>query len=641
MILRHHNLSYRMSKKLKLLSVSRQKIEVIIFFVIFYLYLWLVVDLRLIPNVGGIITNFPVFYCRWNFFSDTCVLPGGPVDYISYFLVQFFYISWAGAIIVTLQAWLIYYFNVKFLDSLKMSKFYYVSFVSPIIILGLCNKYMYFFNIASGLLVALVFVNLYTLLAKEKKESLSLLVFMILSILLYPIAGASLLLFAILCMTHELIGRSRKVVPMAELVIALAVTFVGGVYIYDIGILEAFTRLLPIHSDFKFINNTKYTLIACILYLFLPLISSLFWLIQKIPYPDFRRSNRIDRAYQTINQKTLFYHSLARFLIMLILASLALYFTYDRTNKNVYTADYYANHRNWSKALEIADGEIKCPFILFIVNRALYNKGRFAQDMFLYPQQVSAPFYGTNAPQKYFKGLYQGIDLCLDLGLINHAEHSSWQKIEEFGPLPEFLKRLAIIKMVKGNMNAARVYLNTLSKTIFHTDWSKQYLAKLDADPTLSSDEYIQHFRSIMLKSDHLLGRGVDLWALTRLLEDNRKNKMAFEYLMAMCLLNKHPESIVKNLHRLPDFDYKETPQTYEEAYFLCLLWGSKGKFPKWVQISEKSKKRFDAFDQFMRRHAEDRQAVINEMTTTFRNTYYEYCYYGYKNNLGSKGGKK
>ena len=79
-------------------------IQSFIFFILFYLYLWLEVDPRLIYHGGGMITNFPVFFRGWVFFQQFIAYPGGPVEYLSAFLSQLFYYSWAGALIVTLQA---------------------------------------------------------------------------------------------------------------------------------------------------------------------------------------------------------------------------------------------------------------------------------------------------------------------------------------------------------------------------------------------------------------------------------------------------------------------------------------------------------------------------------------------------------
>jgi hypothetical protein len=97
-------ISYR---KLSNQSLGRAA-RTLLFFILFYLYLWLeVVDLRLIYHGGGMITNFPVFYRGWTFFRPFLSYPGGPVEYVCAFLSQLLYIGWAGAIVVTAQAWLI------------------------------------------------------------------------------------------------------------------------------------------------------------------------------------------------------------------------------------------------------------------------------------------------------------------------------------------------------------------------------------------------------------------------------------------------------------------------------------------------------------------------------------------------------
>ena len=68
----------------------------LLFFIFFYLYLWLGVDLHLIYHGGGVITNFPPFYKDWAFFREFVTYPGGLVEYISAFLSQFLYYPCAG-----------------------------------------------------------------------------------------------------------------------------------------------------------------------------------------------------------------------------------------------------------------------------------------------------------------------------------------------------------------------------------------------------------------------------------------------------------------------------------------------------------------------------------------------------------------
>ena len=91
---------------------------------------------------------------------------------------------------------------------------------------------------------------------------------------------------------------------------------------------------------------------------------------------------------------------------------------------------------------------------------------------------------------------------------------------------------MALINMVKGNTEAAKIYLKVLSKTLFDGDWADRYLAAIEADPELPGDERIGRLRSVALEKDHsTVFMPAELVYLT-LLEENSKNKMAFEYLI-------------------------------------------------------------------------------------------------------------
>ncbi|MHC4418598.1 MAG: DUF6057 family protein, partial [Planctomycetota bacterium] len=147
-------ISYR---KLSNQSLGRAA-RTLLFFILFYLYLWLEVDLRLIYHGGGMITNFPVFYRGWTFFHPFLSYPGGPVEYVCAFLSQLLYIGWAGAIVVTAQAWLICLCTGYFLKTIRASGLRLLRFVPPVLILITYTQYTYHFVTTTALLTSLLFV---------------------------------------------------------------------------------------------------------------------------------------------------------------------------------------------------------------------------------------------------------------------------------------------------------------------------------------------------------------------------------------------------------------------------------------------------------------------------------------------------
>ncbi len=155
-----------------------------VFFTFFYLYLWLEVDLRFIYHGGGIIRDFPIFFRGWAFFMEFTSYPGGLVEYLSAFLAQFFYYSWAGALVVTLQAWFIYACVATFIKAMNAHRFHLVCFIPPTLLLVLYTRYTYYFANTTALFVALVFVSLY-LKITPKNKLMGLVLFVFLSVIFF------------------------------------------------------------------------------------------------------------------------------------------------------------------------------------------------------------------------------------------------------------------------------------------------------------------------------------------------------------------------------------------------------------------------------------------------------------------------
>jgi hypothetical protein len=186
-------------------------IRSLIFFIGFYLYLLLDVDLRLIYNGAGEILNFPAFFRGWAFFQEFISRPGGLVQYTAAFLSQLFYIGWAGALVATLQAWLICVFVGYFLKAINCPRLRWVRFVPPILLLVIYTQYTYRFVTITAFLVALLFVCLYLRIIPKglRLGWFRVVVFLVLSVILYYLAGPAYLLFALLCAIYEMLFKGR------------------------------------------------------------------------------------------------------------------------------------------------------------------------------------------------------------------------------------------------------------------------------------------------------------------------------------------------------------------------------------------------------------------------------------------------
>ena len=246
----------------------------LLFFILYYAYLWKVVDLRLIYQGGGIISSFPVFFSGWSFFQGYLCYAGGPVDYVSAFLSQFFCIGWAGALVATLQAWLLWLCAGSIMRTVVGWRPLWICALVPVCLLALYTLCSFPFVIAMTLLATFGFVCLY-MRTVMKNGILSILVFIVLAIVVYVAAGKVCLLFVVLCAMYEFIVRRRWLNGLMCLAAAPVISYIGSILIFDMSIVESFSRFRPFPVD---IGHGMLIMIY-IFYLFIPVSITVLWLL--------------------------------------------------------------------------------------------------------------------------------------------------------------------------------------------------------------------------------------------------------------------------------------------------------------------------------------------------------------------------
>ena len=611
---------YRMTRLLRKLSggVAGEGSISLLFFALYYLYLWLVVDLRLIYHDGAVIANFPVFYRGWEFFRVFLSYPGGLVDYASAFLAQFFYIGWAGALIATIQAWLMWVLALSVMRAACGRSFKAVCFVLPLLMLGYYAKYTYPFDVAMTVLAAMCFTRLY-LSPASKSNIAGLLVFSLLSVILYAIAGAGYLLFIAVCGLYELLFRRRLAMGLAFLLGGLTVAHIEGMAVFDFSV----TRIFGYFTPSSYVEHMDIFVLVYILYLLLPLVLACSW---GSPSLRGRWHDRFDQITVSLAGKL---RGMLSPLVAIVAAALVGLFCHNRALQAEIAASYYSCNGMWSKVLEIASRHPKSKMINHLADRALYNTGRLTQDMFRYEQHPDALMLTSEAEKP--ATWWRLSDTYIELGHMNVAESILTLAMDAYGERPIFLKRLALINMVKGNTGAAKVYLGALSRTLFEAGWAKAYLKKIECDPNLSTDEEIQHLRSIMPEIDRDFESLKDD-IFQDLLAKNRSNKMAFEYSQAYYLLTYQLDKFLDalTLRSLKDFDYSGIPRVYEEA-ILTYNWVKKKNFElPGREISVESRERFDDFVKiYLGRYGANKNAAYNELAENYGDSYFFYCSYG------------
>jgi len=307
--------------------------------------------------------------------------------------------------------------------------------------------------------------------------------------------------------------------------------------------------------------------------------------------------------------------------VLLVLFIIGNVITFNINKKTLNKLMYFSHIKKWEKVLNQAQ---KLPsdtynfYNNYQINRALYHSGRLGEEMFSFPQNIDA------FAQRFVMRDAALIDISLELGSLNVAEHLSLELLEVAGNSPFFLRDLALVNLAKKQTDTARIFLNALCKDLIFRKKAMCLLRQLDKDPGLEGDRRVQYLRNVMLEKDIA---NIDIESLyLKLLEKNRYNRMAFEYLMAHYLMERRVDKVAENFARLDELGYKEIPRNYEEAILLHSLdtGGTIKLFGK--KLRPETLEKFYAFSEIMSSSAEiSRQAASRELMQKFGSTYFFY----------------
>ena len=598
-----------------------------VLFVLFYLYFFFYVDLRFIYSCGGMVTNFPVFAKNWSFFRDSVLHPGGGIEYLSACLSHLFYIGWAGALVVTCQAGAMCACVGYILKTVNLSFLRCLRFVPVLILLITYTQYTYYFHTTMAFLTALAGVCLYLRITAYRMSDYGrLAILLILSIMLYFMAGGASLLFGLLCMHYELLFKRHRLLGLACLFLAVAIPYGVGVRLFGGSVIDAFSNSLPLSWKILSFKSRRELIVAIyILYTFLPLTMLCSWLCPKT------LSSKIQTLCAWLKRRKASpdspaLRSLFGSLGVLAMAVATVVLSMDGPKRTLFAVHYHASHRQWSQVLQAARRHPSDPLVMNAVSRALYHTGRLGDDLFCWPQQADALF---STGEDHNLWCWQKFDTQIDLGLMNMAERNLTECTQVFGDHPMFLKRLALINMVKARYGSARIYLGALSQTLFHSAWANDYIALLQSDPNLSTDERIQHLRSLCPEKDYATIGYSKERVLCDLLEKNVKNRMAFEYLTAWYMLTKQLGKCVKNIEHINEVGYLELPRLYEEVVMIYVY-----STRKPVQLADHppspdARTRIETFSRIFNSHGRNKAKAFEDLQKDYSDSYFLYHIYG------------
>ena len=591
------------------------------FFFLFFLYVLIKINPALYYQ-----GQEPVFFFDSRFFHEFLSYPGGPVEYISAFLSQFYYYPWIGALLITLIAWLVSLSSKSIIKSISNVKQVQIAHLIPaVLLLFLHNNYDHQLSIDIGLLISLGTFNLFTWIVPQKYIT-RLLTYLLFSVILYFLAGGQFFLFVLLSIIFEFSKKRFYSLSLIYVLIAVLIPYIAASYFFIFSIKDAYLNSLAFENFYKprlaFEDYYRPELIPFILYGYFPFI-----MIASLVY------NRvISEKNREIILKSFFMKPRVRYILqVLIIFAVSGYLLYSSFNENkkiFLRVDYYARRSEWQNLLNtVTPEEMDNKVIAYEFNRALYHTGKLADKMFTVPQPAGAEGLILPTDIGYVLAL-QKSDLFFELGHLNEAEHWVCEALAHKGNTPWNLQRLALITILKSDYGVANKCLNLLDKTLLFRGWAKQYRSYINNNTLINKDSNLRNIKSLMPDSDFIVISGAPDSDLKSLLEENKSNRMAYEYMMAYYLMKRQLNKFITNLNMFTNFGYKTLPRHYQEAILAYVAGKGKEKFNLPYHPDMKTINDFKGLWTILGNYKGNKDAAYNSVMQKYGNTYWAYLLY-------------
>lgn len=496
--------------------------------------------------------QFQLFMFTSDYWINKCMYPGGICEYISEFLTQFYYSQWLGSIILVGALVLVQWLTSRLIMGTgNRTDWYYLSYLPAIAVwCFLCDE--------NNMLAAVVSLLVVMVVAKGslciRNVYLRWGYILILTPIVYWVAGGLHWLFVCLAVIYELLfWKSEKILyRLSVCIFFLCLAFLYP-YIASEAIQYPLFRLMTGIGYYRYPTGVPLTgIIVCVL-LCLTVIASFF-----VPVSDVKWKKSI-KAVQLI--------------VLVILGAVGIYFTSDWQKEQVMTYDYYVRNRQWNKVIEMAEKKHpETPLEVVCLNLALGKTGQLGERMFQFYQNG----VGGLIPDfiRDFNSPLIVNEVYYHLGMINTSQRFTFEAMEA---IPSYQKsarcyqRLAETNIINGDYVLAKKYLTALQHTLFYKKWADEAMSYLFDDKKVDNHPEWGKLRTFLYKDDFLFFEEQKDMMLGLLLNANKHNKMAFEYLLAYELLGKNIEAFLKYYPLGKDMGYASIPRSYQEV--LLYVW--------------------------------------------------------------------
>ena len=509
-----------------------------------------------VPYMSGLCfqEQYQMFLFDIGYFLERIVLPGGLADYISEFLVQFYYMPVLGGTIIALLLMSIQAISWGLMKQYGMKAVfpgYLLSFVPSIVLwcaMGDQNLLLSFVVALSGaLLMGWIHNRFHNRLVKVVFELVS-------TALVYWFLGPVVFLYAALMIGDTLMKGKQNGHILSSLGYSACLLILTVAWI----LLTTQSLQYPLYRIFSGLNYYRYPGTVS------PLpLGVMIWTVVVVFFgmvPD-------GHAWIKKLQQSKVVMVLA-YVLVIVASWFGIKASFDEMTYDLIDYDFLVRTEQWDKIIEKAEKKpATTPLGVSCVNLALSQKGMLADRLFEFYQNGGEGLFPT-----FTRDMISPVstaEIFFRLGMVNDAERymfEAQEAIPNYRKSARLTRRIIECEIINGNYQVAAKLLRRLQKTLFYSNWANQTMALLGNEKAINRHPVYGKLRKYREKKQDFLfsDREMDQMLGLLFLNDNH-NKMAYEYLMCYELLQRDMDKFMQYypLGRFAGYDH--IPRSFQE----------------------------------------------------------------------------
>lgn len=509
-----------------------------------------------VPFVGGLCfqEQYQMFLFDTGYFLECIVLPGGLADYISEFLVQFYYMPVLGGAIIALllmgiqaAVWGL----MKQYGARHDFPGYLLSFLPSIALwcaMGDQNVLLSFVVALFGaLVIGWIHNRFHNRLVKVVFELVS-------TALVYWFLGPVVFLYAALMIGDTLKNAKQKGNVFSGIGYSAVILILTIAWI----LLTTQTLQYPLYRIFAGLNYYRYPGAISPL----PFVVMVWAVV--IPFLGMIPCHR--KFLQKLQQSKVVI--VLSYVLVIVVSWIGIKASFDEMTYDLIDYDFLVRTEQWDKIIEKAEKKpATTPLSVSCVNLALSQKGMLADRLFEFYQNGGEGLFPT-----FTRDMISPVstaEIFFRLGMVNDAERymfEAQEAIPNHRKSARLTRRIIECEIINGNYQVAAKLLRRLQKTLFYSNWANQMMALLGNEKAINRHPIYGKLRKYREKKQDFLfsDREMDQMLGLLFLNDNH-NKMAYEYLMCYELLQRDMEKFMQYYPLGRFVGYDHIPRTFQE----------------------------------------------------------------------------